>query len=181
VPTEAPPLVLRLLASYFRLLRWLVTGLLGLMIVPVTLQIVSRYTGLIPRYIWTEEAARFCFIWIILVGAMIAVREGTHFEVDVLPTPKSPRAEAAMRLLVAGLMLAFALVFVWYGVAYARFGFTQTSELTGLNMLFIHGAYLVAGLTWVAFLAERIWAGIAVLRGDLGALERLRGDANVAR
>jgi TRAP-type C4-dicarboxylate transport system permease small subunit len=181
LPPERSALVVRVLAAYFRLLRVLVTGLLGLMIVPVTLQIVSRYTGLIPRYIWTEEAARFCFIWIILVGAMIAVREGTHFEVDVLPTPKSPRAEAAMRLLVAILMLVFALVFLWYGVRYAQFGYTQTSELTGINMLFIHGAYLVAGLTWVAFLAERAWAAIAVLRGDVGALERLRGDANVAR
>lgn len=180
-PSGRPTLVPRLLAAYFRLLRVLVTGLLGLMIVPVTLQIVSRYTGLIPRYIWTEEVARFCFIWIILIGAMIAVREGTHFEVDVLPTPKSPRAEAAMRLLVTLLMGAFAVVFVWYGVQYARFGYTQTSELTGINMLLIHGAYLVAGLTWVAFLAERAWTAISVLRGDTGALEHLRGDANVAR
>jgi TRAP-type transport system small permease protein len=115
------------------------------------------------------------------VGAMIAVREGTHFEVDVLPTPKSARAEAAMQLLVAVLMFVFALVFVWYGVRYLQFGYTQTSELTGINMVFIHGAYLVAGLTWVVFLAERAWIAIAVLRGDAGALERLRGDANVAR
>ena len=84
----------RLLRGYFRLLRILLTVLMGAMIVPVTLQIVSRYTGLIPRYIWTEEAARFCFIWIIMLGAMVAVREGTHFEVDVLPTPASPRGEA---------------------------------------------------------------------------------------
>jgi TRAP-type C4-dicarboxylate transport system permease small subunit len=171
----------RLLAAYFRLLRALMTGLLGLMIVPVTLQIVSRYTGLIPRYIWTEEAARFCFIWIIMLGAMIAVREGTHFEVDVLPAPRSPRLDAAMRLLVTLLMLGFALVFVWYGVQYARFGFTQTSELTGINMLFIHGVYLVAGLSWVVFLGERAWIALAVLRGDVGALARLHGDANVAR
>ena len=180
-PPPPPALVPRLLAGYFRLLRRLVTGLLGVMIVPVTLQIVSRYTGLIPRYIWTEEAARFCFIWIILVGAMIAVREGTHFEVDVLPTPASPRTEALMHLLVSLFMLVFAGVFVVYGVRYAAFGYTQTSELTGINMVLIHGAYLVAGLTWVAFLAERIWLAVAVIRGDEGAIARLRGDAHVAR
>jgi TRAP-type C4-dicarboxylate transport system permease small subunit len=170
-----------ILDRYFRVLRWTVTGLLGVMIVPVTLQILSRYTGLIPRYIWTEEAARFCFIWIVMLGAMIAVREGTHFEVDVLPLPTSPRAEAIMRLLVALLMLVFACVFVWYGWAYAAFGWTQTSELTGINMVFIHVAYLVTGLSWVAFLGERIVAGVAVLRGDTSALARLRGDHRVAR
>jgi TRAP-type C4-dicarboxylate transport system permease small subunit len=173
--------VTRLLDAYLRLLRWLVTALLGVMIVPVTLQIVSRYTGLIPRYIWTEEAARFCFIWIIMLGAIIAVREGTHFEVDVLPAPRSPRGEAVLRLIVALLMLLFALVFVWYGWGYAVFGSNQTSELTGINMLFIYGVYLVAGLSWVAFLGERILAAVAVFRGDHAALTTLRGDHHVAR
>ncbi len=169
------------LNSYFRLLQVVLTVLMGLMIVPVTLQIVSRYTGWIPRYIWTEEAARFCFIWIIMIGATIAVREGTHFEVDVLPTPKSARVEAVMRLIVCFFMLVFAAVFVGYGYQYATFGYNQTSELTGINLLFIHGAYLLAGLTWVAFLGERILHVVAVLRGDEAALAALRGDPNVAR
>jgi TRAP-type transport system small permease protein len=169
------------LSAWFRLLRVVVTLLMGLMIVPVTLQIVSRYTGLIPRYIWTEEAARFCFVWIIMLGAMIAVREGTHFEVDVLPTPRTPRGEAALRLVAYLSMLLFALVFVIYGYQYALFGYNQTSELTGINLLFIHAAYPLTGLTWVAFLGERIVAAVAVLRGDTSALARLRGDADVAR
>jgi TRAP-type C4-dicarboxylate transport system permease small subunit len=171
----------RALNVYFRLLRILVTVLMGLMIVPVTLQIVSRYTGLIPRYIWTEEAARFCFIWIIMLGAMIAVREGTHFEVDVLPTPKSARGEALLRLVVYVFMLLFSLVFATYGWEYAAFGYHQTSELTGINLLFIHGVYLLAGLTWIAFLGERILAAIAVFRGDESALATLRGEHHVAR
>jgi TRAP-type C4-dicarboxylate transport system permease small subunit len=169
------------LDAWFRLLQLLVTALLAFMIVPVSLQIVSRYTGLIPRYIWTEEAARFCFIWIIMLGAMIAVREGTHFEVDVLPQPRSARGEAVLRLIVVLLMLVLALVFVGYGWRYAWFGYTQTSELTGINLIVIHGAYPLAGLTWVAFLGERIVAGIAVLRGDESALARLRGNPDVAR
>lgn len=169
------------LTAYFRLLQILVTGLLGFMIVPVTLQIISRYTGLIPRYIWTEEAARFCFIWVIMLGAMIAVREGTHFEVDVLPTPKTARGEAVLRLLVCLFMLVFALVFVGYGYRYAAFGYSQTSELTGINLVVIHGAYLIAGVTWVAFLGERILAAVAVLRGDESAIRLLRGDPDVAR
>jgi TRAP-type C4-dicarboxylate transport system permease small subunit len=171
----------RALSAYCRFLQVLLTALLGLMIIPVTLQIVSRYTGWIPRYIWTEEAARFCFIWIIMLGAMIAVREGTHFEVDVLPTPKSPRGEAVIRLVVYLFMLAFALVFVGYGYRYAAFGYSQTSELTGINLIFIHGAYLVAGLTWVAFLGERILIAFAVLGGDEAAIEALRGDPDVGR
>ncbi len=49
----------KLLNGYYRFLQIAMTLLMGLLIVPVTLQIFSRYTGLIPRYIWTEEVARF--------------------------------------------------------------------------------------------------------------------------
>ncbi|TIX78858.1 MAG: TRAP transporter small permease, partial [Mesorhizobium sp.] len=34
--------------------------LVGGLLVPVSMQVLSRFTGLIPRYIWTEEIARFC-------------------------------------------------------------------------------------------------------------------------
>ena len=171
-----------ILNGYFKVLQILVTVLMGLMIVPVTLQIFSRYTGFIPRYIWTEEAARFCFIWIILLGATIAVREGTHFEVDVLPTPRTAKGEAVARLLVYVFMLIFTMVFVANGYAYALFGYNQTSELTGINMVFIHGVYLLAGISWLLFLGERIvWACAVLFLGSKEAIAHLRGDHNVAR
>jgi TRAP-type transport system small permease protein len=157
--------VTRLLDAYDRLLRILLTGLMGVLIVPVSLQVLSRYTGLIPRYIWTEEVARFCFMWIIMIGAMIAVRDSTHFDVDVLPKPKTARGEAWSRLVVHGLMLIVALIFVRYGWDYAVFGWQQESELTGINMLWIHAAYMLAGLTWTVFLAEKMMAAVAILRG----------------
>ena len=155
----------RALDRYYLFLQTVVTTLMGLLIVPVTLQIVSRYTALIPRWIWTEEVARFCFVWIIMVGAMIAVRDGTHFDVDVLPRPKTPRGEAAGRLLVCGLMLVMAFVFVGYGYDYARFGWQQNSELTGVNMIVMHIAYPLAGVTWVLFLGEKVVGAVRTLIG----------------
>ena len=80
---------------YHRVLTWLLVATVGILIIPVTLQIVSRYTALIPSWIWTEELSRFLFIWMIMLGAMIGVREHTHFEVDVWPE-LSPRANAAL-------------------------------------------------------------------------------------
>ena len=42
-----------ILDFYHRLLTWLLVGTVAVLIVPVTMQIVSRYTALIPSYIWT--------------------------------------------------------------------------------------------------------------------------------
>ena len=166
MPSETRPgTVKRILNAYYRLHQILVTVLMGLMVVPVTLQIFSRYTGFIPRYIWTEEAARFCFIWIIMIGASIAVRDGTHFDVDLLPRPKSPKGQMIGQLIVIAGMMIMALTFLFYGYDYALFGYRQTSELTGINMVFIHGVYLLAGVSWTLFLIERALAAIALVRG----------------
>ena len=151
------------LDAWYRILRVAVTVLMGLLIVPVTLQIVSRYTALIPRWIWTEEVARFCFAWIILMGAMIAVRDGSHFDVDILPTPRTPRGAAAARLVVYALMGLMAAIFVVYGVDFARFGWQQNSELTGINMVSIYVAYPLAGVTWVLFLGEKALDAVRTL------------------
>ena len=150
---------MRAIQIYFRALQFLLKALVGFLIIPVTLQIASRYTGWIPRYIWTEEAARFLFIWIVMIGASIAVREGTHFNVDVLPHPTSRWGARLSQGVVEVAYLALAAVFVISGYRYAAFGYIQTSELTGINMIFIHGVFLVAGITWVVFVVERLVGG----------------------
>src|SRR5436190_518656 len=73
---------------YYRLLNVLLGISVGLLIIPVTLQMVSRFTQLIPAWIWTEEMARFLFIWMVMLGAIIGVRDASHFDVDVWPDLK---------------------------------------------------------------------------------------------
>lgn len=153
-----------LINAYYRLLQILLAVLMAMIIIPVAMQILSRYTGLIPRYIWTEEIARFCFMWIVMLGAMIAVRDGTHFDVDILPK-FSPKMEALLRIFVSIAMLVMALIFVWYGYAFAKFGSIQTSEIAGLPMLTIYIAWPLAGLTWVVFLGEKLLSDGKVLFG----------------
>lgn len=148
----------------YRGLQLLITLLMGLLIVPVVLQILSRFTELVPRYIWTEEAARFCFIWIIMLGSMIAVRDDSHFDLEVMPKPKTLRGQALARMVRHGLMLFVALTFVWFGYAFALFGFNQESELTGLNMLWIHAAWPLAGVAYVLFLGEKLWQDLRLYR-----------------
>jgi TRAP-type C4-dicarboxylate transport system permease small subunit len=158
-------MIKQILAGYDRVLRFVITWLMILLVIPVTLQIVSRYTELIPRYIWTEEAARFLFIWIIMIGSILAVRDETHFNVDVLPKPKTARGKALATLWVDLAILLMAAMFVWYGTAFVKFGYSQTSELTGINMVFIFGSFLLAGVSWVVVVAERTIANLPVLIG----------------
>ncbi len=145
----------KLLDGYYRLLNVLLGITVAALVVPVTLQMISRLTGLIPAWIWTEEMARFLFIWMVMLGAMIGVRDGSHFEVDVFP--RLPfRANAVLAIVSLLFVLAFALVFVWYGIKFVQFGWSQHSELADLPMPFIFVAWPLTGVTWLLFGFERL-------------------------
>jgi TRAP-type C4-dicarboxylate transport system permease small subunit len=149
---------------YHALLSGLLALLIAVLIIPVSLQIFSRYTELIPSYIWTEEMARFLFVWAIMIGAMIGVRESTHFAVDIWPR-LSPRIDALLRLISRIGVLIIALVFVWAGIEFTRFAWNRISELADLPLWMIHIAWPVAGLSWIVFLGEQMLYDLRTLAG----------------
>jgi len=152
----------RFTRAYATLLSWLLALSIAILVVPVSLQIFSRYTALIPSYIWTEEMARFFFIWSIMIGAMVGIREGTHFVVDLWPAMNA-RAQAALRLVSAAFVLVFAAAFLWWGIDFTRFAFNRISELAELPLWTIHLPWPVAGATWLLFLGEQMWLDLKVL------------------
>ena len=173
----------KLMDGYYRLLNVMLGASVGILIVPVTIQMISRFTALIPAWIWTEEMARFLFIWMVMLGAMIGVRDGSHFECDVWPELK-PRANALLRIVSMVCMLAFALVFVWYGVKFVQFGWNQSSELADMPMIWIFIAWPLTGVTWLLFGFERLRADLRVVvdgpgPGSGGSTHREIGTGSV--
>ena len=164
VPSGKRSLFQKATALYSRFLSFLLVISVAVLIIPVSLQIFSRYTALIPSYIWTEEMARFLFIWMIMIGAMIGVRESTHFEVDLWPAV-SPRVEAAVKLIGQIAVLVFALVFVWSGYEFTAFAWYRISELAELPLWTIHIAWPIAGITWIVFLGEQMYDNLRILLG----------------
>jgi TRAP-type C4-dicarboxylate transport system permease small subunit len=152
----------RFLRRYYTALNVLLGISVGVLIVPVTLQMIARFTSLIPPWIWTEEMARFLFIWMVMLGAMIGVRDGTHFDVDVWPE-LGPRTNAALRLVSMMFVFVFALVFVWYGIKFVQFGWNQSSELAEMPMTWIFVAWPLAGVTWLLFGFERFRNDLRIL------------------
>jgi TRAP-type transport system small permease protein len=155
----------KLIDYYYRFLQVVLTLLIAVLIVPVAMQILSRYVGFVPRYIWTEEIARFAFIWIIMVGAAIAVRDGSHFDVDVLPEPKSRLGRIVSRMIVNLAILFAAIIFLRWGWDFAILGSRQRSEIAGLPMLSIYIAWPWAGATWLLFIGERIAIDMGWIEG----------------
>ena len=153
----------RAVALYARVLDALLVFTVAIIVIPVTLQIFARFTDWLPRYIWTEELSRFLLVWMIMIGAMVGVREGTHFTVDLFTNLRG-RTKAAMDILANLFVLLFAFVFLIYGWEFTDTAWFRISELAELPLWMMHIAWPLAGLTWIIFLAERFWDDIAILR-----------------
>ena len=143
----------KILSLIDRLLHFLLIATVLLLIIPVSLQIFSRFTELIPRYMWTEEMSRFMFIWMVMIGASVGVREGLHFDVDVWPSLK-PRASLVLKMVSNLFIIAFAVVVLYWGIEFTKFGWNQSSELADMPMWWIFIAWPLCGALWLAFLID---------------------------
>ncbi|PSL15388.1 TRAP transporter small permease [Shimia abyssi] len=142
-------------------LRILLGLMMGLLAIPVAMQVISRYTGIIPTFLWTEELATFLFVWIVMIGSVIAVWDGTHFDVRITPDATTP----AFRLLQNGIVhvsiMAFGALFLFYGIEYAEFGGKQRSVMMRANLIITHVSVPIAGGLWLLLAGYRFSEAVA--------------------
>ena len=152
----------QLLETFVQGLRILLGCLMAALAVPVGMQVLSRYTGIIPTFLWTEELATFIFIWVVMIGSMVAVWEGTHFDVVITPDAKSPLGILIQKSVVQIFVGVFALLFAWYGIEYAKVGSIQSSVMLRANLLWTYITVPLAGFIWTVFTGYRIYEAFAV-------------------
>jgi len=157
-------MVLRSLEMLAFVIRLLIGALMFALAVPVAMQVIARYTGIIPVYLWTEELATFIFVWVVMLGSTLAVWEGTHFDVQVIPDAQHPLLHLLQKGFVLVVVALFALLFAWYGIEYAKFGGIQNSVMMRANLMITHISVPIAGVLWAVFSLYRLYEAYAVYR-----------------
>jgi TRAP-type C4-dicarboxylate transport system permease small subunit len=142
--------------------------LMGALAVPVAMQVISRYTGLIPTFLWTEELATFLFIWIVMIGSVIAVWDGTHFDVRITRDALRPLTRLLQDGVVHIAIMIFGALFLIYGIEYAEFGGKQRSVMMRANLMITHISVPFAGGLWLLFSGYRLFETVAVFRNRGG-------------
>lgn len=154
----------RALGFVCNLLRVIIGILVGVLVIPVGMQVVARYTGIIPVFLWTEELATFIFVWVVMLGSMLAVWDRTHFEVHVLPEAMSPLGRLLQQGFVHVAVASFAILFIYYGIGYTQFGAIQKSVMMRMNLAFTYVTVPVAGVGWALFSIRHLAAEVAIYR-----------------
>ena len=135
---------------------WICLGLMVALVVDVFLGVFSRYV-LHTTFQWYDEVARLCFVWMVFLGAAVAVRRGAHFRLHLLIDRFGPRLRHAADLAVGLLVLTFGGVLVAGGIAMYPVARRQVTDSLELSMLWFHGALPVGGALMVLFALPQLW------------------------
>ncbi|MHC4521580.1 MAG: TRAP transporter small permease [Planctomycetota bacterium] len=145
-----------------RLLEALVMLVVGVLVVDVLWQVVTRFILRQPST-WTEELAIFMLIWVSLLGAAVALGRGAHLGIDYFVGKLPLRTRVATEVFVFLCISLFSLLVMFVGgIALVRSNLAlgQTSPALGLKMGYVYLAVPISGffltLYAVIGLAERI-------------------------
>src|SRR4051812_41342862 len=100
----------RAVAGFLRradaVLLGIATALAAVLLCCVVLQVFYRYV-LQDSLVWSDELARFCFVWSSLIAASVIVGRNDHFTIPIVVDLLGERTRARTELLCLLLFMAF--------------------------------------------------------------------------
>jgi TRAP-type C4-dicarboxylate transport system permease small subunit len=119
-------------------------ALVVVMTVVVFLQVVYRYVLTQPLH-WSEELARYLFVWLSILGATLGLQKRGHFGLDVIFRMLPKQAKQYMEFLIHLLMGAVVLVILVQGITLVQKTVLQESPAMGISMSWAYACLPVGG------------------------------------
>jgi len=98
-----------------RIVDFFAVSLLVLMVGACFYQVTARYVFSNPPD-WTEEVARYAFVWITFLGGAIACRGEAHLGVDALVNLFPKKVQQAISFLITAITIVVLLILITKGI-----------------------------------------------------------------
>jgi TRAP-type transport system small permease protein len=130
--------------------------LLGATVIVAVVQVIFRY-GLNSSLSWSEELARYLFIWVIFLGTSSAMRRRHHMAVEALSSILPAVALRPLAAIVAIVSLAFFAVVLYTSLLLTENAIPQLSTALEISVAFVYvAAPIGAALTMVHLLNQLV-------------------------
>lgn len=112
------------------------------MILSVVIQVFTRFfMGSAPS--WTEEVARIFFIYAVVFGGGLAIRDHAYVHLDFFIEKFSLNIKRRIHLVSQIIILLFGLLLFYYSIQFIQIGFSETSPSLGLKMAYVFGSMVL--------------------------------------
>lgn len=144
------------LAWFFKAVEAVLAALLLGMVVMVFGNVVLRYafnSGIVV----SEELSRFFFVWLTFIGAIVAMRDGTHLGMDNFVSKLSRRGKLVCLTLCQGLILLCCAMLLWGTWRQHEVNATTLAPVTGLSMIWVFGVGYLTGVAIAVHALHKLW------------------------
>jgi len=115
--------------------------------------------------VWSEELARFLYVWMVFLGAALITKDDEHIRVGVLTDRVRGRTAAALKLLTILLTVPFIGIMTWGAWLNTRLNWnTFAPTLDWLRIGYIYLVIFLCGLLMLWYLAVNLveQCGVAI-------------------
>lgn len=145
-----------LLNGCCRLLEAVIALCLGVMVVLVFGNVLLRY-GFNSGITLSEELSRWLFVWITFMGAIVAMKEGTHLGSDTLVSRLS-LAGKKVCFVLAHLLMLFACWLLFKGsLDQVIINRETTSAVMEISMAYFYACGMVLAVSGGVILLQQLW------------------------
>jgi C4-dicarboxylate transporter DctQ subunit len=148
----------------------LITLLMGYFVLATILQVIFRLILNIPGA-WTEETARYAFIWMTFIGSAVAVKRNNHVRVDVLE--KNIFHNVAVARYVYWLSMAFFFVFcmtiavIGIQMCLSAIRRPQMSPVLNISMFWVHLSLPLGMILSILRMVQKFWRKFISQKHDM--------------
>ncbi len=129
----------------------------------VAAEIIVLFAGVVARFvlhqplIWSDELSSILFLWLAMLGSVIAVHRGEHMRMTALVSKVTPARRAFLDVLAVAAPLAFLVLVGWPAYEYAIEEAAITTPALGLPNVWRAAALPVGIVLMAAFALLRLW------------------------
>lgn len=131
-----------------RVVGWVMALCLAVMTVLISWQVFARFV-VGDSLTFSEEVSRFLMIWMTMLGAAYAARQGSLLAVDLVPELLHGRTRLVVSMAAHVVSIVFYVVLAVYGWQIAQAVAFQSAPATGVSMFWPMFALCVGGVLCV--------------------------------
>ncbi|WP_018237020.1 TRAP transporter small permease [Ensifer sp. BR816] len=143
----------------FQAVEALLALLLAAMVVMVFGNVVLRYlfnSGIVV----SEELSRIFFVWITFIGAVVAMRDGSHLGMDTFVRALSRRGRIICCVLSQSLILVCCAMLLRGTWLQHEINASTLAPVTEIPMIWVHGVTYVAALGIGLHALAKLWRAV---------------------
>ena len=136
-------------------LNWTIVLCMAFLTVMIFLQIVNRFVFKIPMP-WTDEFAKYSFVWLAMYGSAKAVREKSHIFVDILDMYLKGTPGKICSYVAEIISLIFYLILLAVSAPWALENMDVLADSVKISMGFFYTCVPIAATLMVLFSVENL-------------------------